>query len=53
MANKGVIAVGAAVIAVGTIWLLAKGAGAAPDDLGEGTIDIVIIGPDGQPVPQV
>ena len=53
MANKGALIAGAAAVALGAVLLLRKGAEAAPDEPGEGTIDIIIVGPDGQPVPQV
>ena len=52
--QKTGIIVGVGVAAAGLVLLIARGAKAAPPDKpGEGTIDIVIIGPDGQPVPQV
>ena len=54
MVNKGVIVVGSLAVAGGLVFALSRKAEAAsPDEPGEGTIDIVILGPDGQPVPQV
>ena len=51
MAKTGaIIAIGAAAL---LLALGIKAKAAPPDDPGKGTIDIVIIGPDGQPVPQV
>ena len=47
--------IGLALAAVGTVLLVSKTKAEEPppDEPGEGTIDIVIIGPDGQPLPQV
>lgn len=53
MVNKGVRVVSSLVVAGGLVFVLTRKAAASPDEQGEGTIDIEIIGPDGQPVPQV